>query len=234
MSLEQLDALRLHPWASRKIEQVKQGETREDETENALGEHEKLLNAESDTKPAESTSVLTTQQKHTLMDMSCAIQEDFPSFKDVHQELVYVDINSNNDEGDMYKHINTKIIAVILAIKAKVKEEIREKNSDSPETITSNFRQSENLMKIMAHEENLRNMLKEQILEIALRLRKEGMIVEPALEWDGSLGPEETVVINRLGFLLNAYTVQCWYWEVSAPTPHHTSKYNLHIEYVYI
>jgi hypothetical protein len=227
MSLEQLDALRSHLWVSRKIEQVKEGETVNDTTENALREHEKLVTAKSDTKPAETTSVLTIQQKRTLEHMSCAIQKDFASFEDLHQKPVSADIKGKNDEA-------TVILAIITVIKAKVKEEIREKNPESPETITSNFRGSEELMKIMAHEENLRNMLKEQILEIAFRLRKEGVIVEPALEWDGSLGPEETVVINRLGFLLNAYTVQCWYWEVSAPTPHHTSKYNLHIEYVYI
>ena len=42
------------------------------------------------------------------------------------------------------------------------------------------------------------------VLEIAFRLRKQGVITEPALEWDGSLGPEEESVIERLGFLLNA------------------------------
>ena len=46
------------------------------------------------------------------------------------------------------------------------------------------------------------------VLEIAFRLRKQGVITEPALEWDGSLGPEEENVIERLGFLLDAYTVQ--------------------------
>jgi len=51
-------------------------------------------------------------------------------------------------------------------------------------------------------------------LEIAFLLRKQGVITEPALEWDGSLGPEEEHVIERLGFLLNAYTVQAWYWEL--------------------
>ena len=36
----------------------------------------------------------------------------------------------------------------------------------------------------------------------------------PALEWDGESGPEEEMVIERLGFLLNAYTVQCYAWEL--------------------
>ena len=34
------------------------------------------------------------------------------------------------------------------------------------------------------------------------------------IEWDGSLGPKEELAILRLGFLLNAYQVSCWYWEL--------------------
>jgi len=59
----------------------------------------------------------------------------------------------------------------------------------------------------------LRRILLEQVLDIAYTLEKEGVISVATLEWDGSLGREEQVVINRLGFLLNAYSVQSWYWE---------------------
>ena len=45
-------------------------------------------------------------------------------------------------------------------------------------------------------------------MEVAGRLRQEAVITVPPLEWDGSLGPKEELVIARLGFLLNAYTVQ--------------------------
>lgn len=56
--------------------------------------------------------------------------------------------------------------------------------------------------------------LQQQIIEIAFKLQSEGIISVSPLEWDGSLGPSEEKVINRLGFLLNAYTVQSWYWEL--------------------
>ena len=46
------------------------------------------------------------------------------------------------------------------------------------------------------------------------QMQKEGVVQAPPLEWDGSLGPEEEKVIDRLGFLLNAYTVQAWWWEL--------------------
>lgn len=46
----------------------------------------------------------------------------------------------------------------------------------------------------------------QQVLDIANTLEKEGVISVATLEWDGSLGREEQVVINRLGFLLNAYS----------------------------
>ena len=33
-------------------------------------------------------------------------------------------------------------------------------------------------------------------------------------DWDGSLGPHEERMMNRLAFLLKAYTVQAWWWEL--------------------
>jgi len=64
------------------------------------------------------------------------------------------------------------------------------------------------LLDLERREDQLRNILLEHVLDIAFKLQREGLITAPALEWDGSLGPEEERVINRLGFLLNAYTVQ--------------------------
>lgn len=57
----------------------------------------------------------------------------------------------------------------------------------------------------------------------------EGIISAPPLEWDGSLGPDEEKVIGRLGFLLNAYTVQVMPNEPHAlsTNPLNTSHENL-------
>ena len=50
--------------------------------------------------------------------------------------------------------------------------------------------------------------------EIAWNLKSQGVLTLPAMEWDGSLGPREELAILRLGFLLNAYQVETWYWEL--------------------
>ena len=69
-------------------------------------------------------------------------------------------------------------------------------------------------MELEKSEAALRAILLEHVFEIAFKLERESVIVTPPLEWDGSLGPEEERVIERLGFLINAYTVQCWWWEL--------------------
>ena len=67
------------------------------------------------------------------------------------------------------------------------------------------------MIQIEKKEAEFRDILLDIVLEIAFKLQKEGVLIAPPLEWDGSLGPEEQKLVERLGFLLNAYTVQAWY-----------------------
>ena len=60
------------------------------------------------------------------------------------------------------------------------------------------------LIQVERLEQKLRSVLLEQVMDLAFQLKKEGVIVVPPLSWDGSLGPEEEIVTNRLGFLLHA------------------------------
>ncbi len=60
----------------------------------------------------------------------------------------------------------------------------------------------------------LRRTFAEQVEEVAWNLKRQGVLSLPALEWDGSLGTRERLAIDRMGFLLNAYQVSCWYWEM--------------------
>ncbi len=60
----------------------------------------------------------------------------------------------------------------------------------------------------------LRLTLAEQVEEVAWNMKRQGLLSLPALEWDGSLGTREQLAIDRMGFLLNAYQVSCWYWEM--------------------
>jgi hypothetical protein len=54
----------------------------------------------------------------------------------------------------------------------------------------------------------------QQVEEVAWNLKRQGVLSLPALEWDGSLGAREQLAIDRMGFLLNAYQISCWYWEM--------------------
>ena len=62
--------------------------------------------------------------------------------------------------------------------------------------------------------DDFRTMLLNDVEKLGLKLAEEGVIMPPPLEWDGSLGIHEVKVIERLGFLLDAYQVSVWYWEV--------------------
>jgi hypothetical protein len=53
-----------------------------------------------------------------------------------------------------------------------------------------------------------------QVEEVSWTLQRQGVLSLPSLEWDGGLGSRERIAIDRMGFLLNAYHVSCWYWEM--------------------
>ena len=60
----------------------------------------------------------------------------------------------------------------------------------------------------------VKEIFHEMTAELGVRLYHKGVINVPALAWDCSLGPEEETVTRRFGFLINAFQVSCWYWEV--------------------
>jgi Ca2+-binding EF-hand superfamily protein len=70
------------------------------------------------------------------------------------------------------------------------------------------------LIKVESYEDDLKVILLGHVIQIAFNLDSEGIITAPPLDWDGSLGPHEERMMNRLAFLLKAYTVQAWWWEL--------------------
>jgi hypothetical protein len=72
---------------------------------------------------------------------------------------------------------------------------------------------------VMKSKDEFRAKLLLDVEKLGLKLVEEGVIIPPPLEWDGSLGSEEVKVIERLGFLLDAYQVSVWYWEVRTLPP---------------
>lgn len=72
---------------------------------------------------------------------------------------------------------------------------------------------------VMKNKDVFTALLLKRVQQLGLDLMEEGGITIPPLEWDGALGPREVNVIERLGFLLDAYQAKVWYWEVKAFPP---------------
>jgi hypothetical protein len=70
--------------------------------------------------------------------------------------------------------------------------------------------------RVMKFKDVFIGLLLARVQQLGLDLMDEGVITISPLEWDGSLGPSEDLVIERLGFLLDAYQAKVWYWEVRA------------------
>ena len=68
--------------------------------------------------------------------------------------------------------------------------------------------------KVMKFKNVFIGLLLARVQQLGLDLMDEGVIAISPLEWDGALGPSEDLVIERFGFLLDAYQVKVWYWEV--------------------
>jgi hypothetical protein len=70
--------------------------------------------------------------------------------------------------------------------------------------------------RVMKFKDVFIGLLLARVQQLGLDLMDEGVITISPLEWDGALGPSEDLVIERFGFLLDAYQVKVWYWEVRA------------------
>ena len=70
------------------------------------------------------------------------------------------------------------------------------------------------ILEISNHEELVKAIVAQHIGQITRRLHEQHVLALPPLAWDRSLGVEERLVINRLGFLLSAYQVQTYWWEL--------------------
>ena len=254
MHLHQLDALRLHQWKSRELEEREEGETVNTNRENALGGKQEIFSFDQDgidnpnppeeekePEPFVPLYTLRAQETEELIKICDAIQELSKPYDDLRERA-----KNLHDGRDLVFVVDkgSRIVALVSALTFRLRRDIRKNWTSSAgvgrPTLAAAYRQSDTLRAVNVEAEKLKDMFKKQgkcrrqsgamhmrklicydvciqcvtVLEIAFRLRKEGVITEPALEWDGSLGPEENVVIERLGFLLNAYTVQAWYWEI--------------------
>lgn len=208
MSLQQLDALKTHGWKSRSFDEAKGGKAdkhkpQTDNAQNAKDSHLALFDVdETPTTPEEDPKfvplyTLKSKQKKDLRfvcesilsicEMNCKETDLIKDAKDLFDEESD-DLRHTISSWAGRTNFDSAIIDVISRLKKNIREDIRnqwtsDSNPHKAPTLESAFRRSEALIKISAQEAILRNLFQDMIMDIALRLRKEGCIIEPALEW---------------------------------------------------
>ena len=100
---------------------------------------------------------------------------------------------------------------VIGALNPLIPGSFTEASANSDTSFIFNLRH-----RVMKFKDVFIGLLLARVQQLGLDLMDEGVITISPLEWNGSLGPSEDLVIERLGFLLDAYQAKVWYWEVRA------------------
>jgi len=115
------------------------------------------------------------------------------------------------ERADALQHNSKDLLPLIVELKKRIHDGLQRelKQLGNNRGFQSLFEHTENAnyalyLQVERLETELHKIFLQHVGEIAAKLHKEGVIEVPTLEWDGSLGREEEVAIDRLGFLLNA------------------------------
>jgi len=111
-----------------------------------------------------------------------------------------------------------RLPSLFLAFAARLQKKLLHKMLASQNDVTYDdveWSSWQNLIvEISVHEEIVKVIVMQHVGQITRQLHEQHILALPPLAWDGSLGVEERLVINRLGFLLSAYQVQTYWWEL--------------------
>ena len=171
MHLHQLDALRLHQWKSRELEEREEGDAVNTNRENALGGKQDIFSfdqdgidnpnapeAEEEPEPFVPLYTLKAQETEELITICDAIHKLSEPYEDLREraknlhdgrDLVFV-----VDEG-------SHIVALVSALSFRLKRDIR-KNWTGRTTLAAAYRQSDTLRAVSVESEKLKDMFKKQ------------------------------------------------------------------------
>ena len=131
-------------------------------------------------------------------------EEMLRQVKDLCKDTISVDVQ-NATVSDLPKLCDE----VIGALNPLIPGSFTEASANSDTSFIFNLRH-----RVMKIKNTFIGLLLARVQQLGLDLMDEGVITISPLEWDGALGPSEDLVIERFGFLLDAYQVKVWYWEV--------------------
>jgi hypothetical protein len=210
LDVNQLYILREYNWKRRKMQKLEEGDegpdNRQDQIDKFLVEKLPSEGGDAPTESAPDKSepepiyVITKAHKEQLV-KACAFATNLcdTRFPDLRQR------------ADTLQHNSRDLLPLLVELKERIHVALQRelKQPGNNQGFENLFDHTENAnyglyLGVERHETELKVILLQHVREIAAKLHKEGVIEVPTLEWDGALGREEEVAIERLGFLLNA------------------------------
>ena len=201
LNLNQLYILREYNWKQRRMQKLEKGDgpdNRQDQIDKFLVEKQPSEGGEAPKEP-EPIYVITKAQKEQLV-KACALVKT----------LCDTCVPDLRERADALQYNSKDLLPLIVELKKGIHDglqrELKQRGNNGFESL---FDHTENAnyvlyLEVERVETVLQRILLQHVGEIAAKLLKEGVIEVPTLEWDGALGREEEVAIERLGFLLNA------------------------------
>ena len=214
LELNQLYILREYNWKRRKMEKLEEGDEGPNNKQDQIDamkekfdveKQQPVEGGEEPKKPEpEPMYVITKAQKkqleHTCTLVKTVCRTCFPN-------------SEMSERAGKLEHDSKDLPLLLMDVKQRIHTEVqRELNQRGDEQgFESLFDHTKDedatyamYIEVERVEGALRDIVLEHVRDIAAKLHKEGVIAVPTLEWDGALGREEEVAIERLGFLLNA------------------------------
>ncbi len=207
LDLNQLYVLREYNWKRRKMQKLEEEDNGPDNRKDqidAMKDKILLKNQPSEggeaPKEPEPIYVITKVQKVKL--------EEACAYAKLLCDTCFPDLR---ERADALQHNSKDLLPLIVELKKRIHDGLQRelKQLGNNRGFQSLFEHTENAnyalyLQVERLETELHKIFLQHVGEIAAKLHKEGVIEVPTLEWDGSLGREEEVAIDRLGFLLNA------------------------------
>jgi hypothetical protein len=207
LDLNQLYILREYNWKRRKMQELEEDDKGPDNRQDQIDAMKDKFLVEKQPseggealKEPEPIYVITEAQKEQLVE-ACALAKTLC-------DTCFPDLR---ERADALQHNSKDLLLLIVELKKRIYDALQReiKQRGSNRGFESLFEHTENTnyvlyLDVERHETALHSILLQHVGEIAAKLHKEGVIEVPTLEWDGALGREEEVAIERLGFLLNA------------------------------
>ena len=204
LNIHQLDVLRRHKWKRRKAKELAEGEE-PDNAQNAKDEKAAIFDVE-ETKNNESgdnETLYRVTQKH---------KEVFTGIcRDIHGDCS--DLFSNDEtlckraENLLNESKSSQMSEDLVPFMVEFKSRVQSHVIVSADQSSHQWKHA--LITVEKREAEIRDVLLDQVIDIAFKLRKEGLISVAPLEWDGRCFESYCRIVCQVFLFVFHVTVPC-------------------------